>query len=116
MISFSLATSTVSISATVWSVAFCTCSAWRLLVVLADGAVLLELLQQVDAVAAHVADRDACLLGIFVRDLDHLLAALLVHLRDAQADDLAFGLRIEAEIGTRGSPSRPRATMLRSQT
>ena len=39
------------------------------------------------------------LFGIFVRDLHHLLAALLVHLRDAQADHLTLGLRIEAEIG-----------------
>jgi hypothetical protein len=35
----------------------------------------------------------------FVGDLHHLLAALLVHFGDAQANDLALGLGIEAEIG-----------------
>src|SRR4051794_8916866 len=68
------------------------------LVVLAHGAVLLELLQEVDAVAADVADGDARLLGIFVRDLDHLLAALLVHLGDAEPDHLTLGQRVEAEV------------------
>ena len=70
-----------------------------LAVILADGAVLLELLEQVETVAAHVADRDLRLFGVFVRDLHHFLAALLVHLGDAQADDLTLGLRVEAEIG-----------------
>src|SRR3954452_25010403 len=69
------------------------------LVVFADRAVLLKLLQQVDAVAPDVADRDARLLGVFVRDLDHLLAALLVHLGDAQPDCLALGQGVEAEVG-----------------
>jgi hypothetical protein len=46
-----------------------------------------------------VADGDARLFGVFVRDLHHLLAALLVHLGDAQADHLALGLRVEAQVG-----------------
>ena len=41
-------------------------------------------------VAAHVADRDARGLGIFVRDLDQLLAALLVELRNAQTGSPAL--------------------------
>ena len=86
MISFSLAASDWSISAIVWSVAFCTSSAMRLLIVLADLAVLLQLLEQVEAVAADVAHRDARGLGVFVRDLDQFLAALLVELGDAQPD------------------------------
>ena len=53
--------------------------------------ILLQLLQHVHAVAAHMADRDAGGLGIFVRDLDEFLAALLVQLRDAQMDHLPFG-------------------------
>ena len=42
---------------------------------------------------------DARGLGIFVRDLDQFLAPLLVELGDAQADDLPFGRRRQAEIG-----------------
>ncbi len=53
----------------------------------------------VEPVAADVAHGDPGFLRVFVRDLHHLLAALLVHLRDAQADGLPFRLRIEAEIG-----------------
>src|SRR3712207_3244977 len=65
------------------------------LLVLAHGAVLLQLLEQVDAVPSHVPDGDARLLGVFMRHLDHLLAALLVHLGNAQADGLAFRQRVE---------------------
>ena len=57
-----------------------------LVVVLADLVILLELLEHVDAVAAHVAHGDARGLGIFVRDLDQFLAALLVELGNAQAE------------------------------
>ncbi len=50
-------------------------------------------------VAAHMAHRDARVLGIFVRDLDEFLAALGVEFGDAQADHLPFGRRGKAEIG-----------------
>ena len=63
------------------------------MIVLADLVILFQLLEDVEAVAAHVAHRDARGLGIFVRDLDQFLAALLVEFRDAQADHLAFGRR-----------------------
>ena len=79
-----------------------------LLLVLADFAVLLGLLEVVEPVATDMADRDAGRLGIFVRNLDELLAAILRHLGDAQADHLPLGLRVEPEIGVRGSPSRRR--------
>ena len=50
------------------------------------------------AVAADMADRDARGLGVFVRDLDHFLAALLVEFRDAQADDLPFGRGVRPRL------------------
>ena len=84
MISFSLAASSLSTSAIVSSVAFCTSLGHALVVVLADLVILLELLEHVQAVAAHMADRDLGGFGIFVRDLDQFLAALLVELRNAQ--------------------------------
>ena len=99
MISFSFATSRESTSADELIGRLLHLIGMALAVVLADGAVLLELLQQVEPVSANVADGDLGLLGIFVRDLDHFLAALLVHLGNAQADDLSLGLRVEAEIG-----------------
>ena len=61
-----------------------------MVIVLTDVAVLLHLLQMLHAVAANIADRDAGLLGIFMRDLGDLLTALLVELRDRQAQQLAF--------------------------
>lgn len=51
-----------------------------LLIVLGDLVGLLQLLDGVEAVAADVANGDAGGLGVFVRDLDQLLAALLVEL------------------------------------
>ena len=71
------------------------------LVVLADFMVLLELLEQFEPVAADVADRDPRRLGIFMRELDDFAATFLVELRDAQAQNLAFGRRRQAEIGGR---------------
>ena len=88
MISFSLAASRLSISLIASSVAFCTSASWRFSSSSADGLLLQQLLQHVDAVAADVAHRDAGVLGVFVRDLDHLLAALLVELGDADAQHL----------------------------
>ena len=84
MISFSLAASSLSTSAIVSSVAFCTSLGLTLVVVLADLVLLLQLLEEVEAVAAHVAHRDPRGLGVFVRDLDELLAPLLVELGNAQ--------------------------------
>ena len=46
-----------------------------------------------------MANRDAGVLGIFVRDLHQFLAAILVQFRNAQANDLALGRRRQAEIG-----------------
>src|SRR5262249_53291937 len=70
-----------------------------LLVVLADLVLFFHLLEQIEPVAAHMPHRDLRGLGIFVGHLDQLLAALLVELRDAQADHLAFGRRRKTEIG-----------------
>src|SRR5437763_9083312 len=70
-----------------------------IMVVLTDLVVLLQFLQDVEAVPAHVAYRHACGLGISVRHFDQLLASLLVELGDAKAQHLAFGRRIEPEIG-----------------
>src|SRR5262245_20326448 len=67
--------------------------------VLADLVVLFQLLEHVEAVAADVAHGDPRGLGIFMGDLDQLLAPLLVELRDAQPQHLPFGRGIEAEIG-----------------
>ncbi len=50
---------------------------FALVIVLADLVVLFQLLEHVETVAADVAHRDARRLGVFVRDLDELLAPLL---------------------------------------
>ena len=92
-ISFSFVASILSTSAIVSSVAFCTCSARALAVVLADLVVLFQLLEHVEAVAPDVPHRDPRGLGVFVRDLDQILAPLLVELGDAQPQHLAFGRR-----------------------
>ena len=44
-------------------------------IVLADLVILLQLLEHVEAVAAHVAHRDLRGLGVFVRDLDEFACA-----------------------------------------
>ena len=72
------------------SVAFCTSALVALLVVLADRVLLEQLLEHVEAVAAHMAHGDARVLGIFMRDLDHFLAALLVQLGNADAQSRAL--------------------------
>src|SRR6266436_9097430 len=53
-----------------------------LLVVLGNLVVLLELLDDVETIAADVAHRDLGDFGIFVRDLHQFLATLFVELRD----------------------------------
>ncbi len=55
--------------------------------------ILFQLLQHVEAIAAHMAHGDPRRLGIFVRDLDQFLAALLVQFGNPQAQHLAFGRR-----------------------
>src|ERR1043166_7351745 len=45
-----------------------------------------------------MANGDTRGFGVFMRDLDQLLAAVLVELGDAQADRLPFGLRRKAEV------------------
>lgn len=71
------------------------------LIVLADRAVLLRLLQEVHAVAAHMARGDAGVLGIAMRDLDQFLAALFVELRQRNPEIGAVDDRVEAEIDLR---------------
>src|ERR1051326_4811701 len=70
-----------------------------LLVVLADLVLFFQLLEQIEPVAPHMPHRHLGGLGIFVRHLDQLLAALLVELGDAQADHLPLGGRRQTEIG-----------------
>src|SRR6478752_6418543 len=55
-----------------------------LLIVLRHLVILLELLQHIEAVAADVAGGDLGGFRVFVRDLDQLLAPLLVELGNAQ--------------------------------
>src|ERR1700742_557289 len=69
------------------------------LVVLADFALVLQLAQVAHHVAAHVADRDAAVLGDAVDDFDHLPPPLLGHLRDRQADHVAVIRWREADVG-----------------
>ena len=99
MISFSLAASKPSISAIAWSVTFCTSTSWRFSSSSEIAWSLSSRLQHVEAVAAHVTHRDARVLRVFVGDLDHFLAALLVELGDADAQHRALDRRAEAEIG-----------------
>src|SRR3546814_5600772 len=68
-----------------------------LAIILADCLFILVLLQIVHAVAADVADGDARLFGILARELRQLLAALLRHFGDRQAEHLAIDDRVEAE-------------------
>ena len=68
-------------------------------VVLADRVLLEQALEDVDAVASDVTHGDPGVLGVFVGDLDHFLAPLLVELGDANAKRRTFGGRTEAEVG-----------------
>src|SRR6516164_9124648 len=69
------------------------------MVVLADLSVFFKFLQEIERIATNMANGDARCFGIFVRNLDHLLAAILIELRDSQPQHLAFGRGGEAEIG-----------------
>src|SRR6185312_15077347 len=65
--------------------------------ILTNFTVLFRLFQGVHAVAANVADGHAGCIGIFVGELDEFLAALFVQFGQRNADELAVGLRVEAE-------------------
>src|SRR6185312_8067593 len=67
------------------------------MLVLRDLVVLLGLLERFHAVAADVAHGDAALLGVLVRELGELVAAIGRELGDRDADQLAVRRRIEAE-------------------
>src|SRR6478672_1366773 len=67
-------------------------------VVLADLAVLLELLERLLGVAADVADRHAAVLGLGLGHLDVVLAALLGQLRQRHADGLAVVGGVHAQV------------------
>ena len=88
-----------SIIATCWSVIFCTSSSAAPLVVFGDLVVLEQLLQPVVGVAAHLADAVAPLFGVLVHQLRQLLAPLLGQRGNRNADHLAVGGRIQAEVG-----------------
>ena len=75
-------------------------------VVGAGVAVLLELLQVVDRVAADVARGHAPLLGHVPHLLHELLAPLLGELRDRQPDQLAVVGRRQAEVGLEDGRAR----------
>src|SRR6516162_3723146 len=67
------------------------------LLVSRDLGVLLPPLEHLDTVPAHVADRNARLLGIFCRYPRQLAPPLLIQIGDRNSDRLTLGLRIEAE-------------------
>ena len=71
------------------------------MVVLAHLAVLLELLRELHAVAPHVADGHARVLGILVRKLDQFLAAIGVEHRDRQADELPSTMGLSPRLASR---------------
>src|SRR3546814_17870606 len=66
-------------------------------IVLADLAVLLQLLQAIHAITPYATDGDPGLFGILAGDLGQFLAALLVQFGDRNADQGAVRLRIKAE-------------------
>ncbi len=67
--------------------------------VFADLVVFFELLEHVETIAPHMPHRNLGGLGIFVRNLDQVLATIFVQFRDAQAQHLAVGRRRQPEIG-----------------
>src|SRR6476660_8335046 len=68
-------------------------------VVLADLAVLLELLEVLLGGTPQVAHRNAAVLGLGLGDLDVLLAALLGELGEHAADETAVVGRVDPEVG-----------------
>src|SRR5450631_854872 len=69
-----------------------------LFVVLADRLILEQFFNDVETIAADMADRDARVFGVFMRDLRHFLAPLLVEFRNPDPQDLTFDRRGEAQI------------------
>ena len=70
-----------------------------LVIVLADLVILLELLDDIDAVASHVTNRHLRRFGIFVREFYEFFAALFVQFRNTKPKHLPLGRRRQAEIG-----------------
>src|SRR5579863_261992 len=64
-----------------------------LLVVLGHLVILFQLLEHIETVAAHVANRNAGGFRIFVRDFDQFLAAVLVEFGNPQTQHLTFRRR-----------------------
>src|SRR5215471_9664941 len=69
------------------------------LLVLRNFGVFLAPLEHLYTVAAHIADRDSRLLGIFCRYPRQLTPAFLIQFGDRNADRLTLGLRVEAQSG-----------------
>src|SRR5215470_2140692 len=69
------------------------------MVVLAHLSILVEALQQLHAVTAHVAHSNAGMLRILMGDLDEFLAPLGGQRRNRQPDERTGNHRIEAEVG-----------------
>src|SRR5262249_6105347 len=69
--------------------------------VFADLMILFQLLEDIKAIAPDVPDGNLRGLGIFMRDLHQILAALLVELRNPQAKHLPFRRRRQPEVGCR---------------
>src|SRR5215207_1800735 len=69
------------------------------LLVVADFAVLDQLLEVLQDVAADVSNRDFSVLAVTTDELDELLAAFLGQLGDRETDDLAVVRGREAEVG-----------------
>src|ERR1051326_7076013 len=67
--------------------------------ILSDLMILFGFFEGFHAVAADVANGDPPLLRIFVRKLYQFLAALLVQLRNGDAQQLSVDLGIETEAG-----------------
>src|SRR5262245_24452414 len=68
------------------------------ILVFRDQPLLEHLLELVHEVVAHRANRDARTLGLVLGDLGELLAALLRHGRQGQADHLSRGVGRQAEV------------------
>ena len=63
-------------------------------IIFAEFAIFFELFQKIETVAANMANRNPCFFGIFMRDFNHLLAALFIKLGNTDADYLPLGLWI----------------------
>ncbi len=70
-----------------------------LFIVLANGVLLQQLLEDINSVPTHMPDRDTRVLAIFVGDFGHLFAPLLVQFRNANAQNGALDRRTETKVG-----------------